>query len=85
LRKDSDGQWLTKVGVGRILGLHPGSVDRYRRTDASFPAPRWISSLTPRWKRAEVEAWLASRPRSARAPAFEKQFHRRRECLKKNG
>jgi predicted DNA-binding transcriptional regulator AlpA len=77
-------EWLTKVEVACLLGVHPGSIDRYRRRDPTFPPPYWLTGCTPRWKRDEVEKWLASRPRSARAPAFEKQFHRRRECLKKN-
>jgi predicted DNA-binding transcriptional regulator AlpA len=70
--------WLDKMQVARLLGVNAGSVDRYRRTDPSFPLPFWITATTPRWSRAEIEQWLASRPRSARAPAFER-LHRRRQ------
>jgi len=85
VRDQYHSEWLDKCGAADLIGVHPGSFDRYRRTDPSIPPPYWLTPTRPRWKRDEVEAWLASRPRSARAPAFEKQFHRRRERLQRKG
>lgn len=54
----SDKQVAARLTVGRA------TVWRYVRTDPTFPKPIKLSAGCARWRSDEVEAWLASRPRT---------------------
>ena len=70
---------LGKRELADLLRVNPWTVDRWRRTDPDFPAPIWISKSTPRWRRKDIEAWLATRQRGGTSPAFgEMRKHKRR-------
>jgi predicted DNA-binding transcriptional regulator AlpA len=64
---------LSKQALAELLGVDPWTIDRWRRPDEpthipDFPEPLWISGATPRWRRVEVEQWLASRPHGGLSP-----------------
>jgi len=42
--------------IARLLGVRPATVEqwRYRRV---LPAPEWIVSSHPVWRRTTIEAW----------------------------
>jgi predicted DNA-binding transcriptional regulator AlpA len=62
---------LTKRDLAALLNVNVWSIDRWRKTDPNFPSPVWISGTTPRWRRIEIENWIATRPRGGRSPDFE--------------
>lgn len=60
---------LSATEVSRLLGLHVASLWRLT-SRGEVPAPVYVSSRRPRWRAAEIEAWLEARrmtPREARA------------------
>ena len=59
------GEWLSKRDLASLLKCHPRTISRSIESDG-FPRPYYITGNTPRWKRSEVDAWLASRPREPR-------------------
>jgi predicted DNA-binding transcriptional regulator AlpA len=66
---------LSKQQLAELLGVDPWTVDRWRRPseatyDPSFPEPIWISNATPRWRRSEIEHWLATRQRGGLSPSW---------------
>ena len=61
---------LRKRELARRLSLNPWTLDRWRKSDSSFPQPIWLSATTPVWLVAEVDAWLGSRPRGGIAPSW---------------
>jgi predicted DNA-binding transcriptional regulator AlpA len=64
IKRVPSGTWLNKEQVAEYLGVHPSTIDRYKRDPPSgFPEPYWLTPTNPRWSRDEVEAWVASRPR----------------------
>jgi predicted DNA-binding transcriptional regulator AlpA len=62
---------LTKRQLAELLQINPWTIDRHRKSDPDFPAPVWISGTTPRWRRQDIESWLATRPRGGRSPDYE--------------
>lgn len=73
---------LSKQGVADYLSVNPWTIDRWRKTDPTFPAPFWMNDRTPRWLPTDIRQWLASRPRGGIAPEWEqkpKPRRRRRE------
>jgi predicted DNA-binding transcriptional regulator AlpA len=70
-RVDSATDPLDLIGkreLARALRINPWTLDRWRRCNPAFPQPIWISAVTPRWRRNEIEEWLASRQRGGTAP-----------------
>jgi predicted DNA-binding transcriptional regulator AlpA len=68
---DDDLVVLTKGELATLLGVNPWTVDRWRRKSGlDFPQPIWLSGTTPRWRRAEVRSWLASRQQGGVAPDY---------------
>jgi predicted DNA-binding transcriptional regulator AlpA len=61
-------QMLSRRDLAGLLGVNAWSIDRWRKTDPDFPAPIWISAATPRWRRVDVERWIATRQRGGTAP-----------------
>jgi predicted DNA-binding transcriptional regulator AlpA len=59
---------IGKRELARLLGVNPWTLDRWRRTDPGFPAPLWLNGTTPRWRRVDIESWLATRQRGGVAP-----------------
>ena len=64
---------IGKQDLAALLDVDPWTVDRWRRPDEdtydpTFPEPIWISGATPRWRRVEIEAWLADRPHGGLSP-----------------
>src|SRR5262245_43195775 len=53
---------LDKRQVAGYLGVRLRRVDELRRSDSSFPAPRLLGPGTARWRRADLECWIAGLP-----------------------
>jgi prophage regulatory protein len=50
-------------GVGALLGgASTATIYRLLRDDPTFPRPCQLGRRMTRWSRAEIEAWVASRP-----------------------
>lgn len=49
-----------KTQVAGYLGVRVRRVDELRRADPSFPAPRLLGPGTPRWRRADLDHWIAT-------------------------
>ena len=54
---------LTRSDLEKILGLKKSAIYVAMR-ERGFPAPIQLSKKAVRWRRDEVEAWIASRPRA---------------------
>ena len=54
---------LTRKDVEELLGIKKSALYAYMRK-GDFPAPLQLSAKCVRWKRSEVEKWIASRPRA---------------------
>ena len=54
---------LTRAEVERRTGLRRSSVYRLMRA-GRFPAPLKVGPASVRWPASEIEAWIASLPRS---------------------
>jgi predicted DNA-binding transcriptional regulator AlpA len=65
---------ITKADLARLLNVTPWTLDRWRKADPSFPEVIWLSDSTPRWRRIDVEKWLASRQRGGTSPDFERRM-----------
>src|SRR5262245_9247202 len=63
---------LSKRQLAELLAVDPWTIDRWRN-NPDFPAPIWISASTPRWRRKDIEAWIASRHRGGVAPDWRRQ------------
>ena len=50
---------LDKTQVAGYLGVRVRRVDELRRADPSFPAPRLLGPGTARWRRADLDRWIA--------------------------
>lgn len=61
--------YLRKHALAARLGISPWTLDRLR-TNPAFPQPTWINDSTPIWSVADVEAYLASRPRGGVSPSW---------------
>ena len=53
--------------LARLLALSPGTIRR-KVKNGSFPRPIRLSEQTTRWRRGDVEQWLAERERDDDAP-----------------
>jgi len=62
---------ISKREFAALLNVNTWSVDRWRKTDPDFPSPIWISKSTPRWRRVDVETWLATRQRGGVSPEWQ--------------
>lgn len=49
---------ITKSELCRMLSVSEASVDRWLRTDASFPQPRRLGPGSIRWIRQEVNLFI---------------------------
>src|SRR5262245_23185346 len=67
---------LSKKQLAELLSIDPWTVDRWRKSDPTFPPPVWLSNTTPRWRRADIERWLATRKKGGRAPSWDQQSTR---------
>ena len=54
---------LTTEEIARAAGVARGTVSDWRRRHADFPAPVSGTGRGPVFNQAEVEVWLAARPR----------------------
>jgi predicted DNA-binding transcriptional regulator AlpA len=70
---------IAKRDLAKLLNINPWTVDRWRRKQRDFPQPLWVSPTTPRWRRVDVETWLASRQHGGRAPEWQKSKPRRKQ------
>lgn len=52
---------LTARGVAFETGTSEATIWRWNAKDPSFPAPVKLSAGCTRWRRADVEAWIAAR------------------------
>jgi predicted DNA-binding transcriptional regulator AlpA len=71
-----------KGTLAQLLDVDPFTIDRWRRDDPTFPPPLWVSGSTPRWKRIDIEQWVASRPAGGLSPnwvAHPKPTHKNRK------
>jgi predicted DNA-binding transcriptional regulator AlpA len=50
---------LDKTQVAGYLGVRVRRIDELRRADPSFPAPRLLGPGTARWRRADLDRWIA--------------------------
>lgn len=57
-----DLQLLKKAELCEMLCVSEASIDRWLRSDPSFPQPRRIAPGTIRWRRSEVRAFLQGLP-----------------------
>ena len=62
---------MTKRELANLLAVDPWTIDRWRKSD-DFPVPVWLSGTTPRWRRADIETWLATRQQGGRAPDYDR-------------
>ena len=60
---ETDDRLLTRAEVERRVGLRRSSLYREMR-QGRFPLPVRIGPRAVRWPSTEIEAWIASRPRS---------------------
>ena len=67
---------LSKKALAQLLAVDPWTIDRWRRDDPDFPQPIWVTTTTPRWSRADVEEWLATRKKGGRSPAWDQQTNK---------
>lgn len=59
---------LSLDGVAAYLSLSPSTVQKLAQQDGEFPKPVELSKRRVAWRIAELDAWLASRPRSTLLP-----------------
>ena len=71
---------LRKRELARLLSVNPWTLDRWRKTNPTFPQPIWLSDTTPAWRLADIEAWLASRPKGGVAPSWNSGRNGRKEA-----
>ena len=57
----SDAEWLTLEQVAARLSVSGRTIRRLVDGDG-FPRPRYLTARAPRWRRADVDAWMSSRP-----------------------
>jgi predicted DNA-binding transcriptional regulator AlpA len=71
---------LTKQQLAELLKVDAWTIDRWRKrkSDPDFPEPIWISGTTPRWRRVDIERWLATRQRGGVSPDWTQSTTTRR-------
>src|SRR5262245_13040115 len=57
-----EGVMLDKTQVAGYLGVRVRRVDELRRADPNFPAPRLLGPGTARWRRPDLDRWIADLP-----------------------
>jgi predicted DNA-binding transcriptional regulator AlpA len=65
---------IAKRDLARLLAVNTWTLDRWRKSDPSFPEPLWLTDSTPRWRRVDVAKFLASRPQGGTSPDFERRL-----------
>lgn len=60
---DSGTLLIPKLQLCQLLSVSEATVDRWLRTDPSFPQPRRLGPGTIRWRRDEVMAFIRDLPR----------------------
>ena len=63
---------LSKADVAAALKIDRWTLDRLRKTDASFPPPLWLTPKSARWRPIDVLNWQNARPRGGRSPEWER-------------
>lgn len=67
----SSDQLITIAIVAEITGLAPSTIRRRAAEPSdSFPAPLKIGPNAVRWRRSELENWIAARPRAHKTPSL---------------
>lgn len=63
-------QWLTTAQVSEITGFAAKTLTNYRYPGCTIEGPPWHMGPTgkPRYKRAEVLAWMAKTSKQAKPP-----------------
>jgi predicted DNA-binding transcriptional regulator AlpA len=61
---------LNKKQLAEICGVNCWTIDRWRRDRPDFPKPVWLSDVIMRWRRRDVEEWLASLQQGGLAPVW---------------
>jgi predicted DNA-binding transcriptional regulator AlpA len=64
---------IDKQALARLLMIDPWTIDRWRKQHPDFPPPLWVTGTSPRWRRTEIETWLASRQRGGVSPDWNKR------------
>ena len=57
--REDDSNFIPVEAVAMMVGVTTRSIYRYVETETNFPRPVRIGGLV-RWRRKEVERWLAS-------------------------
>lgn len=69
--KDDGLEMISKKELAALLSVNSWTLDRWRKSDPEFPRAVWLSPTTPRWRKADVERWLATRKTGGVAPDWE--------------
>lgn len=57
--------WLNKMETAEYIGITTRTIDRRRKEEwYNFPAPRYVAGR-PRWNIKDLDAWIASQPKTA--------------------
>lgn len=59
---------ISKRELAKLLAINSFTLDRWRKTNPDFPAPIWLTGTSPRWRRRDVELFIATRQRGGRSP-----------------
>jgi len=51
---------ISRQSIAKMLGCSPKTIDRLRER-GEMPPPLIVAPRTIRWRKAEIEDWLASR------------------------
>ena len=54
-------QLMTRAQVADHLGIHPNTLDNWRKADPTFPAPMALAGGTLRWRPEWIEQWATSK------------------------
>jgi hypothetical protein len=57
-----EAEWLSPVEACGLLRVSRAQLNRLRAGDASFPKARVLSKGTARFRRADLVAWIESKP-----------------------
>jgi hypothetical protein len=69
---------LSKKDLAVLLRVNVWTIDRWRKLNPDFPKCFWLNAnSSPRWRRVDIEQWLAARNRGGVAQP-QKIVHGRR-------
>ncbi len=71
---------IAKRALAQLLGVSPWTIDRWRAS-GTFPDPVWVSDDTPRWRIADILAWLKTR----QAHDAPKPHHSKQRAVRRAG